>query len=48
MASIKSVTSVAARYLRQQENIGSIKAYRYADMLVIDGTRCATCASFVI
>jgi hypothetical protein len=48
IASIKSMTSVAARYLCQQENIGSIRAYRYAGMLVIDGSRCPTCASFVI
>jgi imidazolonepropionase-like amidohydrolase len=37
MAAIKAVTSVAARYLRQQENIGSIAAGRYADFLVVDG-----------
>ncbi len=37
MAAIKAVTSVAARYLRQQENIGSITAGRYADFLVVDG-----------
>jgi imidazolonepropionase-like amidohydrolase len=37
MASIKAVTSVAARYLRQQDNIGSIAAGRYADLLIIDG-----------
>ena len=37
MASIKAVTSVAARYLRQQENIGSITAGRYADLLMVDG-----------
>jgi cytosine/adenosine deaminase-related metal-dependent hydrolase len=36
-AAIKAVTSVAARYLRQQENIGSIAPGRYADFLVIDG-----------
>ncbi len=34
---IMAVTSVAARYLRQQENIGSIAAGHYADSLVIDG-----------
>ena len=37
MAAIKAVTSVAARYLRQQENIGSIAAGRSADFLVVDG-----------
>jgi imidazolonepropionase-like amidohydrolase len=37
MAAIKAVTSVAARYLRQQNNIGSIAGGRYADLLVIDG-----------
>ncbi|MBV8055024.1 MAG: amidohydrolase family protein [Deltaproteobacteria bacterium] len=37
MAAIKAVTSVAARYLRQQENIGSITTGRYADFLVVDG-----------
>jgi len=37
MAAIKAVTSVAATYLRQQENLGSIAAGRYADFLVIDG-----------
>ena len=37
MAAIKAVTSVAAGYLRQQNNIGSIAAGRYADLLVIDG-----------
>jgi cytosine/adenosine deaminase-related metal-dependent hydrolase len=36
-AAIKAVTSVAARYLRQQDNIGSIAPGRYADFLVIDG-----------
>jgi hypothetical protein len=37
MAAIKAVTSVAARYLRQQDNIGTIAAGRYADFLVVDG-----------
>jgi imidazolonepropionase-like amidohydrolase len=37
MAAIKAVTSVAARYLRQQDNIGSIAAGRYADLLIVDG-----------
>jgi imidazolonepropionase-like amidohydrolase len=37
MAAIKAVTSVAARYLRQQDNIGSVAVGRYADFLVIDG-----------
>jgi imidazolonepropionase-like amidohydrolase len=37
MAAIKAVTSVAARYLRQQDNIGSVAAGRYADFLVVDG-----------
>jgi imidazolonepropionase-like amidohydrolase len=37
MAAIKAVTSVAARYLRQQDNIGSVAPGRYADFLVIDG-----------
>ena len=37
IAAIKAATSVAARYLRQQENIGSITAGRYADFLVVDG-----------
>ena len=37
MAAIKAVTSVAARYLRQQDNIGSIAPGRYADFLVVDG-----------
>jgi imidazolonepropionase-like amidohydrolase len=33
----KAVTSVATRYLRQQENIRSIRTGRYADFLVVDG-----------
>lgn len=37
MAAIKAVTSVAATYLRQQENLGSITPGRYADFLVVDG-----------
>jgi hypothetical protein len=37
MAAIKAVTSVAARYLRQQENIGCVTPGRYADLLIIDG-----------
>ncbi len=37
MAAIKAVTSVAATYLRQQENLGSIAPGRYADFLVVDG-----------
>jgi imidazolonepropionase-like amidohydrolase len=37
MAAIKAVTSVAATYLRQQENLGSIAPGRYADFLIVDG-----------
>ena len=37
MAAIKAVTSVAARYLRQQDNLGSIAPGRYADLLIVDG-----------
>jgi len=37
MAAFKAVTSVAARYLRQQDNIGSIAPGRYADLLIVDG-----------
>jgi len=37
MAAIKAVTSVAAKYLRQQDNIGTVVPGRYADFLVIDG-----------
>jgi hypothetical protein len=37
MAAIKAVTSVAARYLRQQANIGSIVAGLYADFLIVNG-----------
>src|SRR4029453_5943127 len=36
-AAIKAVPSVAARYLRQNDNIGSIAPGRYADFLIIDG-----------
>jgi imidazolonepropionase-like amidohydrolase len=36
MAEIGAVTSVAARYLRQQENLGSVAPGRYADLLIID------------
>jgi hypothetical protein len=37
MAALKAVTSVAARYLRQERNIGTIAAGRYADLLIVDG-----------
>ena len=37
MAALKAVTSVAARYLRQQDNIGSVAPGRYADLLIVDG-----------
>src|SRR6266849_7864773 len=37
MAALQAVTSVAARYLRQQENIGSIAPGRCADFVVVDG-----------
>lgn len=37
MDAIKAVTSVAARYLRQQDNIGSVAPGRYADFSIIDG-----------
>ena len=37
MAAIKAVTSVAARYLRQHEHIGSVAPGRYADFLIVDG-----------
>jgi len=37
MAAFKAVTSVAARYLRKQDDIGSIAPGRYADMLIVDG-----------
>jgi len=32
-----AVTSVVAKYLRQQDNLGSIAPGRYADLLVVDG-----------
>jgi imidazolonepropionase-like amidohydrolase len=37
MDAIKAVTSVAARYLRQADNIGSVAPGRYADFSIIDG-----------
>ena len=37
MAAIRAVTSVAARYLRQQDNLGSVAPGRYADLLIDDG-----------
>jgi imidazolonepropionase-like amidohydrolase len=37
MAALKAVTSVAARYLRRQDDIGSVAPGRYADFLVVDG-----------
>jgi imidazolonepropionase-like amidohydrolase len=37
MAAFKAVTSVAARYLRKQGDIGSIAPGRYADFFVVDG-----------
>jgi enamidase len=37
MAAIKAVTATAARYLRQQDNLGTLAPGRYADMLVVDG-----------
>ena len=37
MDAIKAVTSVAARYLRQQDNVGSVTAGRYADFSILDG-----------
>ncbi len=37
MDAIKAVTSVAARYLRQEDNIGSVAPGRYADFSIIDG-----------
>ncbi|MGE0824933.1 MAG: amidohydrolase family protein [Candidatus Binatia bacterium] len=37
MAAIKAVTSVAARYLRKHDDIGTVTPGRYADFLVIDG-----------
>ena len=37
MAALKAVTSVAARYLRQQDHLGSVVSGRYADLLIVDG-----------
>ncbi|MBI3300764.1 MAG: amidohydrolase family protein [Deltaproteobacteria bacterium] len=37
MATLKAVTSVAARYLRKQDDIGAVAPGRYADFLVVDG-----------
>ena len=37
MAALKAVTSVAARYLRQQDNIGSVAPGRFADLFIVDG-----------
>ncbi|MGE0820659.1 MAG: amidohydrolase family protein [Candidatus Binatia bacterium] len=37
MAAFKAVTSVAARYLRKQDEIGSIAPGRYADLVIVDG-----------
>ncbi len=37
MDAIKAVTSVAARYLRQQDNVGSVAPGRYADFSILDG-----------
>lgn len=37
MSAIKAVTASAARYLRQQDNLGTLAPGRYADMLVVDG-----------
>jgi imidazolonepropionase-like amidohydrolase len=37
MAAFKAVTSVAARYLRKQEDIGSVAPGRYADFMIVDG-----------
>jgi imidazolonepropionase-like amidohydrolase len=36
MAAIKAVTATAARYLRQQNNLGMLAPGRYADLLVVD------------
>jgi len=36
-AAFKAVTSVAARYLRKQDDIGSVTAGRYADFSIVDG-----------
>lgn len=37
MDALKAVTSVAARYLRQQDTIGSVAPGRYADFSILDG-----------
>ena len=37
MAAIKAVTATAARYLRQQDDLGTLAPGRYVDMLVVDG-----------
>jgi imidazolonepropionase-like amidohydrolase len=37
MAAIKSVTSVAARYLRRDDDVGAVASGRFADLLVVDG-----------
>jgi hypothetical protein len=37
MAAIKSVTSVAARYLRRDADIGAVAPGRCADLLIVDG-----------
>lgn len=37
MGAIQSVTAVAARYLRQETNIGSVSPGCYADFIVVDG-----------
>ena len=37
MDAIKAVTSVAARYLRQEDNVGSVATGRYADFSILDG-----------
>lgn len=37
MAAFKAVTSVAARYLRKQDDIGSVAPGRYADFSIVDG-----------
>ncbi len=37
MDAIKAVTSVAARYLRQEDNVGSVAPGRYADFSILDG-----------
>lgn len=37
MDAIKAVTSVAARYLRQEDNVGSVATGHYADFSILDG-----------